>query len=268
MAKLNKWVSDLTLRLGPIQTIGSLTGVRQSAMKSNKPTFKYITPDGNPVQQRYLDDDGEVFKVEQLGRATVVTDDEGNETLVPVSQEAISKAKESSLPKNVVNLTVHPAEDVDRALYPSDANGYVFTPNEKDPANVAWHDLLLRLVRKSGNAYVSKANVRGHEGLYRISSWNGRIVLQRVLYPNEVNEYGELVSNPIDSDTVDKFELWVASQTKAFDPNEYENTVAANMAAMQEAFASGEVEFNPAPVAVETVEVDLLAALSAFEVTS
>ena len=268
MAKLNKWISDLTLRLGPIQTTGALTGVREGKIKSKKPTFKFITPEGAAVKQRYIDDDGNTFTVDQLGKATVVVDDEGNETLVPVDKEAIAKAKESSLPKNIVNLTVHPAAQVDRALYPSEANGYVFTPHDDDPANVAWYDLLLRLVQDSGNAFVSKANVRGNDGLYRISAWNGRIVLQRVLYPTEVNQYSDAPVAPIDSTTVEKFESWVTTQTTPFDPDLYEDNVAARLAAMQEAFASGDVEYDPAPMPVETVEVDLLAALSAFEVTS
>jgi hypothetical protein len=241
MAKITKWVSDLTLRIGPIQTKGALTGVRKSKQKTKKPTFKYVTPEGEAVEQRYVDPEGTQFTVDQLGKATVVTDDEGNETLVPVAAEAIAKAKESSLPKNIVQLTVHPATQVDRELYQSEANGYVFTPNEDDPANVAWHDLLIRLVADKSNAYISKANVRGNEGLYRLTTWNGRL---------------------------EKFEQWVTTQTVPFDPNEYEDNVAANLAAMQEAFASGDETYDPAPVAVETVEVDLLAALDAFEVTS
>jgi non-homologous end joining protein Ku len=268
MAKITKWVSDLTLRIGPIQTTGALTGVRKSKQKAKKPSFRYVTPEGKAVQQRYVDDEDTQYTVDQLGKATVVTDDEGNETLVPVAAEAIAKAKESSLPKNIVNLTVHPAAQVNRELYQSEANGYVFTPNEDDPANVAWHDLLIRLVADKSNAYISKANVRGNEGLYRLTTWNGRLVLQRVLYPAEVNEYADVDLNPVASETVEKFEQWVTTQTVPFDPNEYEDNVAANLAAMQEAFASGDETYDPAPVAVETVEVDLLAALDAFEVTS
>jgi len=268
MAKITKWVSDLTLRIGPIQTSGALTGVRKSKTKYKKSTFKYVTPEGEAVQQRYVDKAGTQFTVDQLGKATAVIDDEGNEILVPVAADAIAKAKESSLPKNVVNMTVHPATQVDRLLYQSDTNGYVFTPDDSDPANVNWHDLLLRLLADRNKAFISKANVRGNEGLYRISTWNGRIVLQRVLYPAEVNEYDDVTPNPVAHETVEKFEAWVENQSAAFDPDDYEDNVTANLAAMSEAFASGEAEYNPAPVAVETVEVDLLAALEAFEVTT
>ena len=85
MAKITKWVSDLTLRLGPIQTTGALTGVRMPAAKTKKPQFKSVSPDGKPVKQVYQDDTGNIFQKGELGKATEVkNEDDETTTLVPV----------------------------------------------------------------------------------------------------------------------------------------------------------------------------------------
>ena len=269
MAKITKYVSDLTLRLGPITTTGGLTGVRMSAKKASKPQFKSVSPEGQPVKQVYQDDSGNIFQKAELGKAIETKETPDAEpTLVQVDVQAIEEAKASSLPKNVVNLTVHPAAQVDRELYPSEANGYVFTPDDNDPVDLAWYQLLVRLVSDKSNAYLSVARVRGNdEGLFRLSTWNNRLVLQRVLYPHEVNEYEELPTINVDSATFEKAEAMVTKLVQPFDPDEYSNNVTERLAAMGQAFVTGEYEVS-VPMPVEEVAVDLAAALDAFDVMS
>ena len=266
MPKINKWVADLTLRLGPITVNGYLSGVRMSATKAKKPTFKSVSPAGKPVKQVYQDDDGNVFQKGDLGKAAVVkNDDNDEETLVPVDVKAIEEAKESALPNNVVNLTVHPSAQVDRELYHAETNGYVFTPHTDDPTNVAWYRLLAHLSSNPNNAFVSVAQIRNNEGLYRVFNWNDRIVLQRVLYPHEVNTYEEFDCGPVqvDSATLAKGENMLAKLMQPFDAEDYRNSVTERLIDVEQGFINGDLEIM-AEVPVEEVQVDLSAALDAF----
>lgn len=265
MAKINKYVSDLTIRLGPIQTTGALLGVRKSAKKAGKPQMKYVSPEGRDVEQRYVDAEGNVFKVEQLEKAAVVKDSTDEDVALKVSKAAVEEAKASKLPKNVVNLTVHDAVDVERELYPSDANAYVFLPDDDDPANVQWYELLVKLVGESDRAFVSVANIRNHEGLYRLTTWRGRLVLQRHLYPSEVNDHQALDTGvEIDKATLGKARKMVDKLAVPFDADEYRDSVAERLAEVQRAFQAGEREFVAPEPEPEAKGIDLSAALDAF----
>lgn len=273
MAKITKYVNDLTLRIGPLSTTGYLTGVRKSAAKSGKVTFKSTSPTGEAVKQVYQDADGNIFNKSELGKATVVETvtaaGDKEVELVPVDLKAIAEAEKSALNSNVVTLTVHPAAQVNHELYHSEANGYVFTPHDEDDADRAYAELLLKVIESDpSKAYLSVANVRSKEALFRLTAWNGNLVLQRVLYPHEVNEYEVAGSSvKIDSATFDKACAWITNMSTPFDPDEYRNNVTERLAAMEAAFVSGEATVTEV-MPVEKVEFDLSAALDAFEAFS
>jgi hypothetical protein len=244
MVKPRAYIGDFTIRCGSIlSTRGRLLPLRQSA----PPRPKYCTPDGKPVTQVYRDEAGGLWSIDQLGRATA--DKDGNLTLI--NTEAVEQAKTSDLTLNTLNLTVHKADEVDGQIFPEKSNAYVFDPTIKvnrkiinDPDNVEAHDFLNFLVNDSGFAFMGKCNFNNYEGLYKLSSYKGHILVQKYLFPHEMNEYDQLA---VTVDRADKAKLLKIMDVVAqpFDPESYENVVTQRL---QEAM---ETPYDPQHVTEE-----------------
>lgn len=254
-AGMKAYVDTFTIELGPASTKGTLVGVRGSG--TSKPTFKYVSPSGDPVKQVYRDEAGNVFDVGDLSKATVTDDKE----LKVVDEEALAAAKKSPLPKDVMTLTVHQAADVEDHMFPSASNAYVFYPDLTNPSNKGWYDFILTAVQDRRIAFMATVNLRNYEGLYRLTSWRGHLVIQKMSYPEELNSH----------DTVE-VKLSVADRKKAlamidslavpFDIDTYRDATVARLQAVQDAALSGTI--LPKPVA-EVPVFDLSAAMDAFE---
>jgi len=260
MAKPRSYVSNLRIRFGPAQTQGQLLPIRRSI----KTKLHYCTPEGAPVKQCYVDDAGKTYFKDELGRAT--KDEEGN--LHRVDADAIAEAKSSNLPLNSIMLTPHHAEDIERYLYPSDNNAYIFNPviknNNKvvdDPVNVQWHDFINVVVRDSGLVFLGMCNLSNHEGLFRLSHYQGYLVLQKQLYPEELNQYEAM--HPTLEPKVRKQALDIAQKlAQPFDPEAYKDEVEDRV---REVAAAGYDESNPIIVPKPEPEVmDLSEALDSF----
>lgn len=266
MPKLTKYVSTMTIRFGPMAFSGSLTGVRKS--KSKESGFKMVTPDGKPVQQVYvpqgadLKANPDLFLKEDL-EFGIVTD----EAVTVVSSENVAAAKQSVFPKNVLTCTVHEAAEVEDQLFPSDNNGYVFTPDASDKTNLEYYKLVFDLLDMNpGKALVGICNLKNNEGLYRVTIWHNRLTLQRMLYPEDINEYeDDGVEIGFTGAMLKKGAELLDTMTKPFDADTYQNAVKANVVALQGQALDGEVEFTP-EVNEAPSSVDIMALLDSFEV--
>ncbi len=252
--KLKAYVSEMTLRLGPVTANGKLVGVRTPVSKDKKSPFKMVTPEGKAVQQQYVDVDGSTWKPVELARAIEVDGE-----LKIVEPEAAKAAKVSSnLPKNVLNLVAHNAADVDGKTFPSDKNAYVFVPNTNDPANAQYNELLIGMLAKSDKAMVGLASIRNVEGMYRLSVWRGHLIVQQQLYPEEINEHE--VANT-DSLLADKGLKIIEKLTIPFDPEMYRDASVDNIANFMASY-----EGTATNVKADTADtvVDIASALDAF----
>lgn len=256
------YANDVTLTLGPIMTRGRLLGVRDSSAKPKG--FKFCSPSGEPVEQRYVDAAGNVYERDELGRAYV--DDEGN--LVPIDPEAVKEAKKSDLPLNSLKVTVHQRQDVDKFLYPSgEHQGYVFEAKYKDSKNklvvdennMAAYDLICATIAESEHAFVTQANVQNNEGLFRLSIYQGLVVVQRQQVPSELHQF-DVARSKIQASLKRKAMALATSLVEDFSFDTYTNRTTERMAAAREA------GFDPSTITRESkpAPIDFEAALDAF----
>lgn len=211
-------------------------GVRDSS--SAEPGFKLCSPAGKPVEQRYVDEDGNAFERDALGRATV--DEDGNYT--QVDPTAIAAAKASALPLNQLTLTAHPKSDLDQYLYPSGKHqGYVFEPkwrNTKgkivvDQNNVEAYDLIRATIASADCGFVSEANVQNSEALFRIGLYQGLVCIQRQSVPSELHQF-EVEEPKVKPVLQRKLRALAASMVEEFKFDTYVNRVTERLEALKD----------------------------------
>lgn len=270
MGKLNAYVSDLTLRMGPMATNGKLFSVQKSDQKSSKKMFQLLSPEGSKVERVYRNsENGEIYEESSLLKQEVLSQvekDAGKEAAV-VTQEQIeaTKAAVEKLPPNVVNVTVHDVTNVEQHLFPSKHSTFAFLPNPKDPVNGQWYDLITAILEQSDKAFISVANIKNHEGLYRLLAWDGHLVLQRQCWPGDLNDLPEPESQgEVDPTVVTKGVNAVNKMTVEFDPESYRNKQGEALNALTDAVKNGNVQME-APVAKTAQPVDLGSILDSFE---
>lgn len=261
MAKPRAYVSNFTMHFGPATTTGRLLPIR---LPDSAPKLHYCTPEGQPVKQCYIDADGKTYFTDELGRATM--DEDG--ILHPVNTEAVEAAKTSDLPLNILNLTAHNADEIERFMFPSNNNAYIFEPVIKnssnkiidDPVNVQWHDFLNVLVRDSDAEFVGMCNLRNFEGLFRLSHYQGYIVIQKMLYPENLNQY-EPIRPELDATVREKALNVVRAMVQPFDPENYQNAVARRLT------EAASEDFDPATLperSNDAATIDMASALDSF----
>ena len=265
--KLKAYVSKFTIRLGPISMIGRLISLPKPGQKQKKYPFVLSTPDGKPVQQRYINESNPsvLYTTDELHRA--IKKEDG--TLVPVETEKITEVKKSELAKDVINLTVHDADAVNDSLFPSDANAYVFEPDFSDPVNIQWHSLMVALLAEHPEfAYVGICNLRNSEGLFRIVLWRDRLVVQRLMYPDEINDHGALekdLQGAVDDAAVAKAVKMLTKLNTPFVADEYVDTTRENLLALTAAVAGSSDGIVAAKKESKGGGFDMLAALDSFD---
>ena len=253
--KMTSYVSAFVIHIGPATVAGRLVGIRNPEPKEEKTSL--VSPAGEVVKQVYRTDLGEIFERSELGNAVI---DEDGATKV-LDAEALKAARESVLPKNIMNVTVHPRADVDDQIFPSDNNAYVFYPDANDPANKLWADALTTAIAKDDMAYMGVVNLRNHEGLFRLSVWRGHMIIQKMLYPEMLkpHEFAPIE----DTVTSKKLAAVMAELVTPFVPEEYQDSIAKAKAEVVAAAEAGTTIVVSKPKANDAV-FDLDAALAAF----
>lgn len=259
--KLKSYVGKFTLRLGPIQTTGRLVSLYASKASTDTTSFKMYSPEGEKVWQAYTDGSGVIYKTADLKYGT--TNENGE--FVLLTKEELDTIKTSTLPKNVMNMTVHNAADVGEKLAPVKSGGaYVFYPDEDDPANVQWAHLLTDLLERGDKALVGYVNLQNYEGLFRLVVWRGRIVVQKQAYPEDINPHEDYEREASSLDAIEKAAGLLEKLTADFNAESYTDNIKAKVKDTTDSLIeSGEVTIEESPV-VDTF--DILAALDDFEV--
>ena len=233
-APMKKYVTNFTIHLGTATVSGSLFPIRA---KSTAARPKLVSPHGNPVSQRYLDVvTEEIFQPAECVRG--VEKDDGSIALIETEDLALAKA--SQLPKDIMNVTVHDASEVESFLFPSDNNAYILYPTTADPINKNWGDFIVSAVAGSEGklAFLATVNLRGHEGLFRLTTWRGHLVIQKQLYPADLNphdQYAPELTKKMQSKAVQVAQAMV----KPFDPATYRDSVAERVNELAEASEAG-----------------------------
>lgn len=245
MSDIRAYVSDLTLRInlptGAIETHGRLLSVQASKTKGRGDgTYKLCTPQGVPVKRVYVDpttnnivEDEDLRRYIQGDKSDKANKEpEVKRILSPEEYEEIIKAKASVLPKNIVELTVHPSDTEDQLWSTSEKNSFVFVPNSEDPSHVDAADVI-RAMLDGGYVLVSLANVRNSDGFYRLTLWRGQIVLESMVYSDEINPHETIEVKNMD-DQLRTMAVGVAAAVcEDFDPDEYRNAKLERIRAIE-----------------------------------
>lgn len=250
-----KYVSDFQIGIGPVGLTGSLYGIRKTGSDdSNK--FVSICPDceiPTKPSQQYIcpTDSSHVHPMAELGKAK----DVGGE-LIRVAVEEVVAARKSQLPVNVFRATVCPENEVANATWHADSS-YVFIPNRVDD----YYALAVRLVNESDKAFVAMANVRNSEGFYRLETWKGYLVLQKLHWPEECETF-EPVNGQCDDNVYAAAMSMLDKMESPFDAATFRSTVKIQLENLESAL------WGDPPVTVgRSVPVekpDLLAVLAAY----
>jgi DNA end-binding protein Ku len=154
--------------------------------------------------------------------------------------------------------------DIDPVFYDS---SYYLVP---DKAAVKPYALLVNAMEDSGKVGIARFVMRSKEYVAALRIRDGKLVLNTMVYADELNDVGELP----ELEAADKVQLsdreramaqtLVESLSAPFEPEKYHDTYREQLVEILERKAAGETEVVVQPVAeTETKVVDLLAALEA-----
>lgn len=215
--KFKTYISDFTIRFDPLSIQGKMIGVRKSDSET-KVAFKLVSPEGNPVEQFYRDTETkELFSNDQCSRMA-----ESGDEVVILDKATVDALKATPLPGNVVSLSVHPSEDVNKTIFTDKSNGYIFVPHTKDPKNVKIAKALTAAINASPDkAFLGVCNFHGYEGLFRATIWRGHLVFQKQSYPGDINDH-EIQDLTMDNEAK-VFKSFFDKKLEPFDAETYRN---------------------------------------------
>lgn len=257
---------DFTLHLGNFSTRGRLIPIRKSEEQLYGKKPKMCTPALEAVDQVYRGPDGTIYEKEALSRGYQQKD----KSFRPVRVGDLVEAKKSVLPYNELELTAHPIEDIERFTFPSDSNAYVFDTLRKTDKgkwipetqrNLKMHDFIYSVLETGEIGLIGEGNFQNHQGLFRVFIYQGNLAMQRILVPDELNQYEEREINLTETELA-KVKAMVSNIVTPFNPTDYKNTIALRVAAIESKSEDDESEVE---VVEEVEEFDLLEALDGFE---
>jgi non-homologous end joining protein Ku len=241
------------------------------AKKSGAVSFTIICPDcdeAHRLDQRYIcgtdasHGDGIDPNLPGYASGTSGRGKEVNGTLVRVDEEEISAIKDGQLPLNDLQVTVYPADDVERLTRP---NGTAYRLRPKGTLPI--YKMLVDLTADRSKAFIGEMNVRGQDKLFRIESWNGVLTVTELARPSEVVE-AEHVDATYEGKLLAMATQLADVQTEDFDPAKFANKVKERAAAWEaqkvaEGLAPDAKPGKPKKVKEATATIDLMAALEA-----
>lgn len=235
------YVSQAHLRFDNFTCIVDLFGVRETDKKDTR----YYTADKKKVRQVYVDEDNKLHEETSLFRGR--EDEEGNVTLLDPNE--IVKAKQSPLPKNVAQFTVHKRAEIAHKLFPSPNQGYLLYPCvrdkkkfKKDPENDLFYEMLNMAVRDQTLAFVTNMNLNNHHGVFKLEIYRGWLILQRQLFPQEIRPFKPYRLTAAASDRQLIKERF-RSRAEGFNPDAYNNIIAQRLSQVPELDSAQAVEY-------------------------
>lgn len=252
-----KHVSEFQIQLGPINAIGSLVKLEKTDT-ANK--YVSVCPDceaPTPVRQQYVCTEESSHGPFVQGDLTVKARKVGDD-LVRVSAEEVKAARTSELPLNVFQATVHARDEISANVVPG-SKSYIFLPRSPDQ----YYGLLTLMLEAGDNEFIAVCNIKHVEGLYRLTLWNGSVLLQQLLWPEDVNEF-EPVQADASQQLVEAAREMIERIRVPFDPDNYRSTVKEKIRRINEALGDAPPKERK-PVKPDTT-IDILSALESFGV--
>ena len=201
----------------------------------------------------------EGWKTGELGTDRVQVVGRGKDAkLVLVDGAALVKAKEEScqFPKGQMDISVHPAEQVERTCAPGSAT-YCFIPQRPD-------ELFALLLEKAADptvALLGIINMRNTEKLYRLVAHNGTLRVAELLRPSETASYEAPAVPAVQDKHAATFNAVFEAAKEDFEPEGYANVRAGMLRSVIE--AEGGATITSITSAIKKPEDDLEAQLQA-----
>lgn len=183
-----------------------------------------------------------------------------NGQLVFVTKEEIQQVKDSGMPEKILDLHVCPAAELEAATRPDAAQYRVRLPKGKgvDPR---FYALFMRLASSPGLALYGMAKLSGTSTPrpYRLVVWNGQLVLQGLIPPQEIAPMDEDVPDACADKLVDMGMEFMSRSARPFDPA----VLVDERVGALDALLAAKLDGQPAP-AVETVAEPAAASIEAL----
>ena len=249
-------IASLTLGFGLVSIPVRLYAATESAASVK---FNLLAKDGSRVKQQYVSEkDQSVVPRSDMVKGYEVEKDK----FVLFSAEELKKLEEGS--SHAIEIVAFvPEKSVDPRYYDK---AYLLAPDKRGGKPYA---LLLEAMRSSGQSALAKWAWKAKQYVVQVRSTDEGLVLQQLLYAEEVRSFAELAIEPVN---VSKAELQLALQLidqisePAYDPSQFKDEEKVRVLAAidakiagQEVVASTHSEEAPAGGQI----IDLMAALQA-----
>lgn len=203
-------------------------------VEPTKPVQMYVHPDDvdstkGPVR---------MWKVSECERAREI-----DGILHRVTAEEIEAAKETLIEKGEIDLAVYRAAEVEATTRPS---GALYRLRPKAVPQV--YAMLVDLVADPDLAFIGEMTNRDVQRMYRLTSWNGALLLQEMVRPGEFYD-AEDYSHPYPDALLGKMQEAVTATIEDFDPEQYANFLRDRAEALDA--AKRDPNAKPAPKKVE-----------------
>lgn len=171
-----------------------------------------------------------------------------------LTDEEVEAVTTPLLDKNEATVSIFHAEDVDVHTRPAES-AYRLRPHAKkdrpaSKASRALYATILKVVESNPDkAFVFDLNLKGYQNTYRLEAWNGQLVAQKLLRPDDLAAV-DVIDGETDDRFVETLSEWAADDVQTFVPSEWQNTVRENhLRIAAEKVALGEVaQIKPAKV--------------------
>lgn len=267
--------NTVQIRLSMLNVTGKIANIR--CKDGEKATKMFLVDPGNhPVTQIYVcaedpatckPDNGELgWRISDLPNRGMYVGEAGK--VVVMTQDEIDDARGCTLESGLLELAVHPAEQVDAQTWPSGTT-YWFEP-EKPESNPIYR-FLTEMVEDRTIALVGTMNLRGAGKFYRlIPAPGGGLLLSELLRPSELHETEAPLAKEPGEKEWKMGRTLVSALVEDFDPEAYANErVAALRALIDSKTPDGSVtqitKAKKAPKAEDDLTAMLEAALALAE---
>lgn len=161
-----------------------------------------------------------------------------------VDATALEEAKASDLEKNLMEVLVRPAAEVDRQTWPSGVSYWC----EAGKGGEKPLTVLAELAGSQDFALLGLMVMRGQERLYRLRPLNGGLVLQQVLRPNEMHQF---TASPVELSEKERATLSTVAEMSVedFDPLAFRSQTIDRLRAVLAEVAGTEASVTSLPAA-------------------
>lgn len=252
-------VSTTTLNFGMVSAACRL----QKAATKKGVEFKMASPEGNPVEQKYVDTEtGAIYAPAECGKAVVGPDG----SYIAVSKDTVKAIDESC---KIDSLTIEGFMDLDDVPFErSEACYFVAPPKGATPVQVKPLALLAAGLAQTGKAGHGKLTLRTTQRSFVVYEKDGGLVINTLVFADEFIPAAEaaesLAGVEVDEKTVGLAATLIEAQ--ASDPgalDAYTDESKIKKAELVEAALAGETIVAPTPVAAPQPQDDMEALLLA-----